>query len=194
MAAGRASGMSGEPALPGAGWRWCSHNRRMASSLDTNDAAEDLARTVAEHAQDRKVRVATAESLTSGQIAVHLGAAPGAGSWFAGGAVTYTVAAKQAALGVPEGMPVISEECARTMAEAAARLLGADCAVAVTGVGGPDRQEDQPVGTVFIAVHTPARTMCEEHHFDGEPQDILDKTTLRALELLGTGLGDADRS
>ena len=166
----------------------------MANSPHMNGDAEDLARTVAENAKQRGVTVATAESLTSGQIAVHLGAAPEAGSWFAGGAVTYTVEAKQSALGVPEGLPVISEECARTMAEGAARLLGASCAVGVTGVGGPDRQEDQPVGTVFIAIHTPAGTTCEEHHFDGDPQEILDQTTLRALQLLGAGLGDVDRS
>jgi len=156
-----------------------------------NGDAEDLARAVAEHAEERELVVATAESLTSGQIAVHLGAAPGAGSWFAGGAVTYTVEAKQRALGVPPG-PVISEQCATAMAEGAARVLGADCAVGVTGVGGPDRQEGQPVGTVFIAVHTPAGTTCEQHRFDGEPQDILDATTLRALELLAAGITALD--
>ena len=155
--------------------------------------AEHLASIVGDRASERGVTVATAESLTSGQIAVHLGAAPDAGSWFSGGAVTYTVEAKQKALGVPEG-PVISEQCARAMAEGAARVLGADCAVGVTGVGGPDRQEDQPVGTVFIAIHTPAGTTCEEHHFDGEPAEILDRTTLRALELLAAGLEDAGRS
>ena len=155
--------------------------------------AEHLASIVGDRASERGVTVATAESLTSGQIAVHLGAAPDAGSWFSGGAVTYTVEAKQKALGVPEG-PVISEQCARAMAEGAARVLGADCAVGVTGVGGPDRQEDQPVGTVFIAIHTPAGTTCEEHHFDGEPGEILDRTTLRALELLAAGLEDAGRS
>ncbi len=163
----------------------------MATSPHMTGDAEQLARTVAQHASDRGLLVATAESLTSGQIAVHLGAAPNAGSWFAGGAVTYTVEAKQKALGVPEG-PVISEQCARAMAEGAARVLGANCAVGVTGVGGPDRQEDQPVGTVFIAVHTPAGTTCEEHHFDGEAQEILDATTIRALELLGRGLGDVE--
>lgn len=165
----------------------------MTTSAHTVGDAEQLARTVAEHADAHGLTVATAESLTSGQIAVHLGAAPGAGSWFAGGAVTYTVEAKEKALDVPPG-PVISEQCATAMAEGAARLLGADCAVGVTGVGGPDRQEDQPVGTVFIAVHTPEGTTCDEHHFDGEAQEILDATTSRALELLGTRIGALRRA
>lgn len=163
----------------------------MATSPHKVGDAEELAQIVAERAPERGLTVATAESLTSGQIAVHLGAAPDAGSWFTGGVVAYTMEAKQRGLGVPEG-PVISAQCARAMAEGAARSLGATCAVGVTGVGGPDRQEDQPVGTVFIAVHTPAGTTCEEHHFDGDAQGILDATTSRALELLGKGLEDAD--
>lgn len=163
----------------------------MSTSSHLLDDAAELAATVGKHADERGLTVATAESLTSGQIAVHLGAAPSAGSWFAGGAVTYTIDAKQSALGVPPG-PIISAECATAMATGAARLLAADCAVGVTGVGGPDRQEDQPVGTVFIAVHTPAGTRVEEHHFDGDAQEILDVTTLRALELLGQGLDDVD--
>lgn len=159
----------------------------MATSSHLLDEAEDLAETAGNAAKERGVIVATAESLTSGEIAVHLGAASGAGSWFAGSVVTYTVEAKQRALGVPD-VPVISPECATAMARGAASLLGADCTVAATGVGGPDRQEGNSVGTVFIAVHTPAGTTCEEEHFEGSAQEILDGTTLRSLELLGTAI------
>lgn len=160
----------------------------MATSAHLLDEAARLAEAVGSAAQDRGLTVGTAESLTSGQLAVHLGAAPEAGSWFSGGAVTYTVEAKQRALGVPD-VPVISAECATAMAQGAARILGADCTVAVTGVGGPDEQEGQPVGTVFIAVHTPRGTTWEEQHFGGDPQEILDATTLRSLELLGSAIG-----
>lgn len=159
----------------------------MATSSHLLDEAERLAQIVGTAAQDQNLTVGTAESLTSGQIAVHLGAAPEAGSWFSGGAVTYTVEAKQKALDVPD-VPVISAECATAMAEGAARLLGADCTIAVTGVGGPDRQEGQPVGTVYVAIHTPSGTHCTRENFDGDPQEILDATTLRSLELLGKAL------
>ena len=159
----------------------------MATSSHLLDEAERLADLVGTAAQDHGMTVGTAESLTSGQIAVHLGAAPEAGSWFSGGAVTYTVEAKQKALGVPD-VPVVSAECATAMAQGAASLLGADCTIAVTGVGGPDRQEGQPVGTVFIAIRTPTGTSCEEQRFEGDPQEILDATTLRSLEMLGTAL------
>ncbi|MGC0273237.1 CinA family protein [Pseudactinotalea sp. Z1739] len=161
----------------------------MSASEQLRADFEELAARVGKAAHARGALVATAESLTSGQVAVHLGAAPDAGDWFAGGVVAYTVEAKQRALGVPPG-PVISEQCATAMAEGAAQRLGADCAVGVTGVGGPDEQEGEPVGTVFIAVHTPEGTTCEQHHFDGDAEEILDATTRRALELLGQGITD----
>lgn len=159
----------------------------MATSAHLLDEAERLADLVGTAAQKHGLTIGTAESLTSGQIAVHLGAAPEAGDWFSGGAVTYTVEAKQKALGVPD-VPVVSAECATAMAQGAARLLGADCTIAVTGVGGPDRQEDQPVGTVYIAIRTPSGTDCTKEQFDGDPQEILDATTLRSLEMLGDSL------
>ncbi|HLR94303.1 MAG TPA: CinA family protein, partial [Jiangellaceae bacterium] len=53
-----------------------------------------------------------------------------------------------------------------------------------TGVGGPDEQEGQPVGTVFIGVHTPHGTTCTEHRFDGDPQEILHAVTGEALQQL----------
>ncbi|WP_434080453.1 hypothetical protein [Sanguibacter sp. Z1732] len=43
---------------------------------------------------------------------------------------------------------------------------------------------------MFIAVHTPEGTTCEQHHFDGDAEEILDATTRRALELLGQGITD----
>src|SRR6478609_8040127 len=111
--------------------------------------AELIART----ASARGITVATAESLTGGALAQALAAAPDAAGWFAGGVVAYTVATKTRVLGVPEG-PVVNAPTARVMAEGVRELTGADIAVAVTGVGGPDAEEGQPAGTVFLAVVT----------------------------------------
>ena len=54
-------------------------------------------------------------------------------------------------LGVPEG-PVVTEDAARAMALGARRVLRTDVGIAVTGVAGPERQEDRPAGTVCLAV------------------------------------------
>jgi PncC family amidohydrolase len=81
--------------------------------------------------------LAVAESLTGGLLADHFARLPEAGSWFRGGIVAYAEGVKRSLLDIGDA-PVVSEGAARAMAETAARLLGAEVAVAVTGVGGPE--------------------------------------------------------
>lgn len=94
--------------------------------------------------------IATAESVTGGLIASRLTSVPGASDVVRGGVVSYASEVKYDLLGVPDG-PVVSEAAAAAMAEGVARLLGADVAVSVTGVAGPDTQEDVTPGTVHFA-------------------------------------------
>ena len=93
--------------------------------------------------------VAVAESLTAGMVAARLVDVPGASGWVRGGVVAYATEVKQRVLGVPDG-PVVSAAAAEAMAIGVAMVCGADCGVAVTGVAGPDPQDGQPAGTVFI--------------------------------------------
>ena len=147
------------------------------------ELAEKIANVVQEH--DRSV--ATAESLTSGNVAARLGAAPGAASWFRGGLVSYHDEVKHGVLGVDDG-PVVTDPAARQMAHGVARLLGADVAVATTGAGGPDPQDGQPPGTVFVAVLLDGEVDCRELHLDGDPEEVVARTTQAALELLHASL------
>src|SRR4029078_1340349 len=101
--------------------------------------------------RDRGLTLATAESVTGGLIASRLTAVPGASEVFRGSVVSYASEVKYEVLGVPVG-PVVSDEAAIAMAEGACRVLGADVAVSVTGVAGPDPQEGVPVGTVYLGV------------------------------------------
>lgn len=91
-----------------------------------------------------------AESVTGGLVASRIVAVPGASQWFRGSVVSYASEVKFDLLGVSEG-PVVSETVAAEMASGARRVLGADVGLGVTGVAGPDTQDDQPVGTVFFA-------------------------------------------
>ncbi len=91
-----------------------------------------------------------AESVTGGLVASRIVAVPGASRWFRGSVVSYATDVKFGVLGVSEG-PVVSETAAAEMASGARRVLGADVGLGVTGVAGPDTQDDQPVGTVFFA-------------------------------------------
>jgi nicotinamide-nucleotide amidase len=154
-----------------------------------SDRATELARAVAELAREQERLVATAESLTSGSVAAALGAAPGAASWFRGGLVAYHDEVKHELLGVDSG-PVVSDPAARQMAAGAARLLGADLAVAATGAGGPDPQDGQEPGTVFVAAWTTDGVECRELHVDGSPEDVVRRTVEAALELVRDSLVD----
>jgi nicotinamide-nucleotide amidase len=95
--------------------------------------------------------VGCAESLTGGELAALLSATPGASGTFAGGVVTYATGLKRRLLGVT-ATEVISADCALQMAIGARDLLGVDWALSTTGVAGPDLQEGQPAGTVFVGL------------------------------------------
>jgi nicotinamide-nucleotide amidase len=86
-------------------------------------------------------------------------------------------------LGVPRG-PVVSEEAALAMAEGACRVLGASCAVSATGVAGPDPQEGQKPGTVWVGVCIDGESEAHLLHLPGDRQRIRDFTCISALQLL----------
>lgn len=131
--------------------------------------------------------MATAESLTGGEVATELGRSEGSSDWFAGSVVAYSSRVKQEVLGVAPG-PVVTPECATEMAEGARRLLGVDFAVSMTGVGGPGEEEGKPAGTVFFAVAGPAGTAPAARRFDGEPDAVVRASVVAALELLEAAL------
>jgi nicotinamide-nucleotide amidase len=143
----------------------------------------DRAAHVARAALDSSYTVAVAESLTSGAMASALGAAPKASEWFRGAVVAYSTDVKHGLLGVPQG-PVVSESAVSAMARQTAHLLGADVTLAVSGVGGPDPQDGQPVGTVWFAVHSQGTTRTERRGFDGAPEAVVDQTVDHGLHLL----------
>ena len=128
--------------------------------------------------------VGVAESLTGGELSARLGATPGSGAWFRGGIVAYSSDVKRSLLGVPPG-PVVAEIAATVMATGACRLLGADIAVSVTGVAGPDEQDGEPPGTVWFALHHSGEaTTTLLQHFPGDPEDVVDATCTQAIDLL----------
>ncbi len=101
-------------------------------------------------------KLALAESVTGGLVASRIVSVAGASQWFAGSIVSYATDVKRSLLGVPDG-PVVSGEAAMAMAAGAARALGADVSLGVTGVAGPTGQDDEPPGTVFAGIVLPGR-------------------------------------
>ena len=130
------------------------------------------------HLKERGWTMATAESCTGGQIAQRITAIPGASAAFRGGVVSYWTAVKHSVLGVPEEIleahGAVSEETARAMAEGARRVTGAEIAVSVTGVAGPDPDErGTAVGIVYIGLATPEGTFCRRCDFGKRRRDLI---------------------
>ena len=129
-----------------------------------------------------------AESLTGGLIASRLVAVEGASAWFRGAIVSYASEVKHALLGVPAG-PVVSAAAAVAMAEGAARQLGSDIGLSVTGVAGPTTQDDQPAGTVFVGMALPGRPPeAFELHLPGDRPRVRSYAAISALDTLRRAL------
>ena len=115
--------------------------------------------------KEKSLTFATAESCTGGQISQEITALPGSSAVYRGGVVSYWTELKASVLGVPQDIldqhGAVSEPAARAMAEGARALTGADFALSVTGVAGPDPDErNNPVGRVFVGLAAPDGTYC----------------------------------
>lgn len=154
---------------------------------DPGRRQRDLVEQIAALADDGRT-LGVAESLTGGQISAALARGENASSWFHGSVVAYVPEVKFDLLGVTPG-PVNTARCAREMAAGAARVLGSELAVAVTGVGGPGSDEGVPEGTVFVACWRRGHEVdLSEHHLDGDPPAVVAQAVELALEALLTAL------
>jgi nicotinamide-nucleotide amidase len=152
---------------------------------------ENLANEILQRAKAAGLTLATAESCSAGRLAAALAKGEGASQHFMGGFVTYTKDAKAIMLGVPRDMlskeTAVSPNVVTAMAQGAVSRAKASLAVAITGVTGPDPDEDgNPVGLVYCAV---ARSDGSARHLrqqlgKGEPESLIDKSCLAALRLL----------
>ena len=134
--------------------------------------------------------LAVAESCTGGLIGHRITRVPGSSAAFLGGVIAYHNSVKEKTLGVPtdvlEREGAVSEATALAMAEGVRRLLGADIALAVTGIAGPTGgTEDRPVGLTYIALSAaPDVLICERHLWRGKRQQNKDSSAMAALSLL----------
>lgn len=132
--------------------------------------------------------LAVAESLTGGLLAAALTAVPGASRSFRGSVTSYATDLKRDVLGVDGGLladrgavdPLVAEEMARGVR----RVLGADWALATTGVAGPEPQDGKPVGTVYVAIAGPGRSSVRPLDLRGDRAAIRAATVVSAVRLL----------
>jgi nicotinamide-nucleotide amidase len=140
---------------------------------------------------ERGLRLATAESCTGGLVAARLTSVPGSSDVFVGAVVAYANEVKARELGVPEEVlerhGAVSPEAAAAMAAGVRERLGADVAVAVTGIAGPGGgSPDKPVGLVDLHAEGPDRVLARELDFPGDREMIRARAATAALHLLRT--------
>ncbi|TXI40240.1 MAG: competence/damage-inducible protein A [Mycobacterium sp.] len=141
-------------------------------------------------------RIATAESCTAGLLAARLTDRPGSSAYVAGGVVAYANQAKIDLLGVDpaliEAHGAVSQEVAEAMALGAVERFGADTAVAITGVAGPDGgTPEKPVGTVWFCVRlAEGVTVIRSLQLPGARPDVRERSTTVAMHLLRRTLLD----
>lgn len=128
----------------------------------------------------------SAESCTGGNIAHSITATPGCSDVYKGSVVSYANEIKSNVLGVDpsliEQFGAVSREVVTAMADGVARLMNAECSIATSGIAGPGGGSDQkPVGTVWIAVHTPDGTESFVRRYPGNRTRVIDRATTDAL-------------
>jgi competence/damage-inducible protein CinA-like protein len=151
--------------------------------------ARPIEQIVLELCRERGLTLATAESCTGGMVAQRLTSVPGSSDVFLGAVVAYSDDVKEGELGVGEELlaryGAVSAEVAAAMTSGVREGLGADVAVAVTGIAGPaGGSEEKPVGLVYLHAEAPVGSRSVDFVFPGDREGIRRRAAVTALHLL----------
>lgn len=150
---------------------------------------QSIERRIGEKLLRRGFVLGTAESCTGGRIASMITSVSGSSTYFSGGIVSYSNQVKHTVLNVSvsdlEQYGAVSRPVVEQMAIGAMNSLGCDCAVATSGIAGPDGgSPDKPVGTVWIAAAVKENLHSECFHFKGDRLQIIQQSADTALKML----------
>jgi nicotinamide-nucleotide amidase len=142
-------------------------------------------------------RVAVAESCTGGLLGARLTDVPGSSAWVDGGVIAYSNALKTVLAGVPPALiaahGAVSEPVALALAAGVRERCSTQVGIGITGIAGPDGgTETKPVGTVFIALHTPTGAACRQARFVGDRAVVRQQAVSAALDMLRLALTGHD--
>jgi PncC family amidohydrolase len=154
-----------------------------------DEPLDQLTARIQERCLELGLTVSAAESCTGGLIAKTITDIPGSSGYFAGGVVSYSNEAKRRLLGVPyailEAHGAVSAQVARAMALGARERFGADLAVSVTGVAGPDGgTAAKPVGLTYVAVADAEGVEVRRFTWSGDRAANREESARAALEML----------
>ena len=154
---------------------------------DISSTQTEMNTVVANLLIENKFTISIAESLTGGKISSMLVEKSGISEAFLEGIVCYSNKSKINTLGVREEtlekFGAVSEEVAKEMVLGVAKRLGADFAVATTGIAGPNSDgSGKPVGLVYIGIYAQGDISAKECLFTGDRELIRYRTSVEALE------------
>lgn len=164
-------------------------SERFGDKIYTTSEDVALEEAIVDMLKEKKLTLTTAESCTAGLLAGRIMNAAGASKVYNEGYITYSNDAKERLIGVShetlESYGAVSPETAAEMAEGAAKTAGADAAVSVTGIAGPDGgTKEKPVGLVYVGCYVKGNVRTEEFRFLGNRAKNREYAVVRALTLL----------
>lgn len=147
----------------------------------------DAARELVNVLKEKKLSISAAESCTGGLFAAAIVSVPGASDVFNESYVTYSNEAKMKNIGVRgetlKEHGAVSEQTAKEMAAGCARASGAELAVSITGIAGPDGgSPKKPVGLVYTGCALCGRVFVEKNIFKGDREQVRNAAAKQALE------------
>jgi len=148
-----------------------------------------LSQVLGELLKERELTVSSAESCTGGNIAHKIVQRPGSSAYFLGSVVSYSNDVKAEVLKVSrtniDRYGAVSKEVVEQMVEGVAKLMHTDCAIATSGIAGPEGgTKFKPVGTVWIAAKINERVVSECVRFEGDRDAVIESATNHALVML----------
>jgi len=152
-------------------------------------ALYDLAERVGRALKAHGLMMTTAESCTGGLVAERLTDVPGSSQYFVSGVISYSNESKMELAGIPplllEMQGAVSKEVAQGLAEGIRNRMRTTIGVGITGIAGPaGGSPEKPVGTVFVAVASPAGTVDRRFLFPGDRQRVRWQASQAALDMV----------
>lgn len=150
---------------------------------------KSVAQVLGDLLSERELTVACAESCTGGNIAHSITRNPGSSAYFLGSVVSYSNDVKADVLGVSRAalgrFGAVSKEVVTEMAKGVSKLMRSDCAVATSGIAGPDGgTKFKPVGTVWMAAKYGDQIVTELKQFPGDRESVIESATNHVMVML----------
>lgn len=163
------------------------HNLFASEIVATED--KTIAEVLGDALREHELTVASAESCTGGNIAHNITQVPGSSNYFMGSVVSYSNDVKAQVLDVPRTdiarYGAVSREVVEAMAKGVAKLMHTECAIATSGIAGPDGgTKFKPVGTVWFAVKYRDLLVAECRHFEGSRMEVIEAATNHGMIML----------